>query len=134
VATVYTDGTESGDEAARARQRDLVRRGYNAISLAYRGDDVQAASASEDVHRYAGWVSELAGLLWRGARVVDVGCGAGIPATRELTRRGLQVVGVDFSAIQLKRARRVVPAAGLVQADMAALQFAPASLDAVVSF
>lgn len=134
MATVYTDGTESGDEAARARQRDLVRRGYNAISLAYRGDDVQAASASEDVHRYAGWVSELAGLLWRGARVVDLGCGAGIPATRELTRRGLQVVGVDFSAIQLKRARRVVPAAGLVQADMAALQFAPASLDAVVSF
>jgi SAM-dependent methyltransferase len=129
VVTVYTDGVESGGEAARARQRDPVRRGYDAISLAYRGDG-QAASASEDVHHYAGWVSELAGLLRRGARVVDLGCGAGIPATRELTRRGLQVVGVDFSAIQLKRAKRVAPAAGLVQADMAALQFAPASMDA----
>jgi SAM-dependent methyltransferase len=133
VVTVYTDGVESGDEAARARQRDPVRRGYDAISLAYRGDG-QAASASEDVHHYAGWVSELAGLLRRGARVADLGCGAGIPATRELTRRGLQVVGVDFSAVQLKRAKRVAPAAGLVQADMAALQFAPASMDAVVSF
>jgi hypothetical protein len=27
----------------RARERDLVRRGYDAISLAYRGDDGQAA-------------------------------------------------------------------------------------------
>ena len=68
------------------------------------------------------------------ARVLDLGCGAGIPATRKLCDRGLQVVGVDFSAVQLRRARRLVPAAALVQADMAALHFAPASLDAVVSF
>jgi cyclopropane fatty-acyl-phospholipid synthase-like methyltransferase len=88
----------------------------------------------EDPGRYAGWVTELAGLLRPGARVLDLGCGAGIAATRQLTRRGLQVIGVDFSAVQLRRARRLVPAAGLVQADMAALQFAAASLDAVVSF
>jgi SAM-dependent methyltransferase len=84
--------------------------------------------------RYAGWVTELAGLLRPGARVLDLGCGAGIAATRQLTRRGLQVIGVDLSAVQLRRARRLVPAAGLVQADMVALQFAAASLDAVVSF
>jgi cyclopropane fatty-acyl-phospholipid synthase-like methyltransferase len=88
----------------------------------------------EDPGRYAGWVAELAGLLRPGARVLDLGCGAGIAATRQLTRRGLQVIGVDFSAVQLRQARRLVPAAGLVQADMAALQFAAASLDAVVSF
>jgi cyclopropane fatty-acyl-phospholipid synthase-like methyltransferase len=88
----------------------------------------------EDPGRYAGWVTELAGLLRPGARVLDLGCGPGIAATRQLTRRGLQVIGVDLSAVQLRRARRLVPAAGLVQADMAALQFAAASLDAVVAF
>jgi cyclopropane fatty-acyl-phospholipid synthase-like methyltransferase len=88
----------------------------------------------EDPGRYAGWVAELAGLLRPGARVLDLGCGAGIAASRQLARRGLQVIGVDFSAVQLRRARRLVPAAGLVQADMAALQLAAASLDAVVSF
>jgi len=127
VVRVYTGEMEATDGAARARQRDLVRRGYDAISLAYRGDQ-------DDPGPYRGWVAELAGLLRPGARVADLGCGAGVPATRKLAERGLQVIGVDFSAVQLRRARRLVPAARLVQADMAALHFAAASLDAVVSF
>ena len=126
---------DSGDLAERARQRDLVRRGYDAISLAYRSDDGDAApSSAEDVSRYAGWVAELADLLQPGATVVDLGCGAGIPATRDLATRGLQVLGVDFSVVQLRRAQRLVPAARLVQADMAAFHLRPASADAVVSF
>jgi len=126
---------EPHDEAERARQRELVRRGYDAISLAYRGDDAEAApSSADDVRRYVGWVTELADLLPAHATVADLGCGAGIPATRELTGRGLRVVGVDFSAVQLARARRLVPAASLVRADMTALYLRPASLDAVVSF
>jgi len=126
---------ESDGVAARARQRGLVRRGYDAISVAYRSDDGAAdASSAEDVTRYTGWVRELAGLLPAGARVLDLGCGAGIPATRELTAHGLQVLGVDFSAVQLRRARRLVPAASLVQADMTELQLQPASVDAVISF
>ena len=121
------------DEAARARQRRLVRRGYDAVSGAYRDDDGRSAG-TEDTSRYAGWAAELAERLRPGARVLDLGCGAGIPATRELADRGLQVIGVDFSAAQLHRARRLVPEARLVQADMATVQFSAASLDAVVSF
>jgi len=123
------------DVAERARQRDLVRRGYDAISQAYRSDDgAAAASSAEDVSRYAGWTAELAGRLPSGARVVDLGCGAGIPATRELAHRGLHVLGVDFSAVQLRRAHQLVAAARFVQADMTAFALRPASVDAVVSF
>ena len=119
---VLDNGNVDDEQAKRAR-RELVRRGYDAVSEAYRGSD----GAAE-------WVAELSELLRPGARVLDLGCGAGIPATRELTDRGLQVIGVDFSASQLRRARRLVPAARLVQADMATVQFGPASLDAVASF
>jgi SAM-dependent methyltransferase len=118
-----------------AEQRDLVRRGYDAISVAYRSDDGQPAGAtSEDVSRYAGWVEELASLLPSSAVVVDLGCGAGLPATRELTNRGLRVLGVDFSAVQLSRARHLAPAASLVRTDMTALNLQMGSVDAVVSF
>jgi SAM-dependent methyltransferase len=123
------------DEAERARLRNLVRRGYDAISFAYRSDEGEADPASgADVSRYAGWVAELAGLLPSGARVLDLGCGIGLPTTRQLTQHGLQVLGVDFSGVQLGRARRLVPAARLVQADVSELQLRSCCLDAVVSF
>ena len=126
---------EADGAAERARQRELVRRGYDAISVTYRSDDGAAARSSrEDVSRYSGWVAELADLLPTGATVLDLGCGAGVPATQELACHGLRVVGVDFSAVQLARARRLVPAASLVQADMTVLHLRPSSLDAVVSF
>jgi SAM-dependent methyltransferase len=126
---------ESDRLAERARQRALVRRGYDAISLAYRSDDGDAAASSaEDVSRYVGWAAELAALLRPGARVVDLGCWAGIPATHELASHGLQVLGVDFSAVQLHRAQRLVPSARFVRADMAGLQLRPASTDAVAAF
>ena len=129
------DARPDDDGGSRARQRDLVRRGYDAISLAYRSDGGEPdGSTAEDTSRYAGWVADLARLLPPRARVVDLGCGAGIPATRELDDHGLQVIGVDFSAVQLRRARGLVPGASLVQADMTALHLAPASVDAVVSF
>jgi ubiquinone/menaquinone biosynthesis C-methylase UbiE len=126
---------ESAHRETAARQRELVRRGYDAISMAYRSDDgAPASSSAEDVSRYAGWVDELAALLPARARVLDLGCGAGIPATRELTAYGFQVLGVDFSAVQVHRARRLVPGASFVQADMTQLSLRSGSLDAVTSF
>ena len=123
------------DDSTRAGQRDLVRRGYDQISAAYRSDDgAPNSSSAEDTRRYAGWVAELAALLPAHGSVADLGCGAGIPATRELVNRGLRVAGVDISGVQVSRARRLVPGAGLVQADLATLQLRPGCLDAAVSF
>ena len=122
------------DEAAARAQRDLVRRGYDVISRAYRTDDgASHPSTGEDPGRYRHWAAELAGLLPARARVVDLGCGAGVPGTLALTERGLDVLGVDFSAVQLARAVRLVPAARFVQADMAEFQLRPASVDAVTA-
>jgi len=123
------------EAAARARQRALVRRGYDAISRAYRSDEGAAhPSTAEDPSRYHRWVADLALLLAARALVVDLGCGAGVPGTLALTGHGLAVLGVDFSEVQLARARRLVPAARFVRADMARFQLRPASVDAVTAF
>jgi SAM-dependent methyltransferase len=47
---------------------------------------------------------------------------------------GRRLTGVDISPVQVERARRNVPDATFIAADMTALDFAPASFDAVVAF
>ncbi len=117
------------DEDLRASQRDLVRRGYDAISRAYRDDE---GTANPD--HYERWVDNLAQLMQPHAKVLDLGCGAGVPATKLLTDRNLDVLGLDISAVQIERARKLVPGATFQQTDMVTWEHAPASFDAVVSF
>jgi len=118
-----------------ANRRDLVRRGYDAISRAYRDDDGRAsAGTDESTDQYARWVDDLAQLLASRARVLDLGCGAGVPATKLLAERGFDVLGVDISAVQVERARRLVSGASFEQADMATWEHEPGTFDAVVSF
>jgi Methyltransferase domain len=44
------------------------------------------------------------------------------------------VTGVDISGVQISRAQRLVPTGTFLRADIASLEFPPASFDAVVSF
>lgn len=80
----------------------------------------------------------LAGLLPAGARVLDLGCGTGMPTARRLVVAGIEVVGVDLSAGMLALARRNVPEAEFHQVDIADLRpGGPVDLgrfDAVVAF
>jgi 2-polyprenyl-3-methyl-5-hydroxy-6-metoxy-1,4-benzoquinol methylase len=65
------------------------------------------------------WVGRLIeGLPAGGDRVLDLGCGAGVPVAADLAALGHAVVGVDGSAQQVVRARRNVPKATFLEADM----------------
>ena len=87
----------------RRTQRELVRSGYDAISMAYRDERGRAnPSGSEDTTAYENWLDELAELLPDGASVLDLGCGAGVPASRILVDRGFNVTGLDISAVQIR--------------------------------
>lgn len=64
----------------------------------------------------------LARSLPAGSRVLDVGCGTGIPTSRRLAQAGFEVVGIDLSGVMVGLARRHVPAAVFHQADIADLR------------
>jgi demethylmenaquinone methyltransferase / 2-methoxy-6-polyprenyl-1,4-benzoquinol methylase len=66
-----------------------------------------------------------------GERVLDAACGTGDFALADLEAGAGEVVGVDFSARMLERARRKSAAVEWVQGDLLALPFAAASFDAV---
>ncbi|MFD6156341.1 class I SAM-dependent methyltransferase [Nocardia sp. NPDC060256] len=107
--------------------KELVRRGYDVLSSRY--DEAYGAET-----KYAAWLTELCDRVPVGGVVLDLGCGSGIPVARTLTRAGRRVVGVDISAGQIDRARRLVPEAEFIQSDAAAVTFPAGSFDAVVCF
>jgi SAM-dependent methyltransferase len=114
------------------RQRDpkqVVRDGYDRLSVAY-----QAGKTPADIANYAWWLGELRAVLPAGARVLDIGCGCGVPADGMMEEMGLRVTGADISPAQVARARQLVPEAEFLCGDACSLQFAPASFDAIVSF
>lgn len=108
--------------------KTIVREGYDRASHAYRGDEFTSQGSG-----YAYWLSRLTRTLAAGSRVLDLGCGCGVPASRELARCH-RVTGVDISPVQIARARRLVPGARFLCADMAEVQFEPESFDAAIAF
>ena len=104
----------------------IVRRGYDALSTRYRADDAGAG-------QYEPWIAELLATLPSESRVLDLGCGCGVPVSRDLSARGHLVTGVDVSDVQIHRARGLVPAATFIRADATRLRLPPQSYDAVVA-
>jgi ubiquinone/menaquinone biosynthesis C-methylase UbiE len=77
------------------------------------------------------WVRRLLERLPDGASILDLGCGSGVPATRELARH--HVVGADVSRRQIELARANVPGARFLHADVLELKFPSGSFRAVVA-
>ena len=106
--------------------RDVVRHGYDVVSELYRADDAPAG-------QYGPWIDQLERRLPAGGRVLDVGCGCGVPVARAVAAAGHQVTGIDLSDVQIGRARRLVPTGTFVRGDITELDWPPASFDAVVA-
>jgi ubiquinone/menaquinone biosynthesis C-methylase UbiE len=103
--------------------KSIVRHGYDLVSRAYRADDA-------DDGMYAGWLDTVEKRVAPGSSVLDLGCGCGVPVARRLARR-YAVTGIDFSPVQIARARDLVPGATFVCADMTTLQFPDESFSAI---
>jgi SAM-dependent methyltransferase len=109
------------------RRMQIVGEGYDAIAdrfLEWRGRIV-----GDPRQRY---LEELTRRLTCGARVLELGCGAGVPDTRLLAER-FSVTGVDISREQIARARINVPRVDFVEADFTTLVLPPGSFEAVAA-
>jgi SAM-dependent methyltransferase len=116
---------ETGRAVAR-NPKEIVARGYDAIALRYAEWAGQVESPALE------WLRDLDARLPNGSDVLELGCGRGVPGTRELARRH-RVTGVDISAVQIELARHHVPEASFLHADAAELDVAAGSVDAVVA-
>jgi ubiquinone/menaquinone biosynthesis C-methylase UbiE len=76
----------------------------------------------------------LIGQLGSGARVLDAGCGTGVPTSRQLQDAGLRVTGIDISEVMLTLARKNLPGADLRKLDLTEISPELGSFDAAVAF
>jgi SAM-dependent methyltransferase len=106
--------------------KQTVKAGYNQIADQYLAGRTRD---SEDVRLLEELVTRLPSV----AKVLDAGCGAGIPISQMLSEK-FEVTGVDFSEAQIKLARKNVPNAAFLCEDMTKLDFAENTFDGIVSY
>lgn len=106
----------------------VVERGYDSISDSF----LEWRDRIVDDPRRA-WAEAFTSRLNDGARILELGCGAGVPDTKLLAER-FRVTGVDISGEQIARARMNVATADFIQADFTALELEPGQFDAVAAF
>ena len=102
----------------------IVAAGYDAVAERYRD------WAEADAWPRLEWLALLEAEVSDGAKVLELGCGAGVPVTRRLAKR-YRVTGVDISLRQIELARENVPGATFVHGD--ALELELPAFDAVVA-
>lgn len=79
-------------------------------------------------------VIALAELVPSGARVLDIGCGTGIPITYALLTAGCNVFGIDSSAQMLARFRVNFPATPVIRGLVQSCCFVANVFDAAVAW
>jgi ubiquinone/menaquinone biosynthesis C-methylase UbiE len=106
--------------------KETVKAGYNQIADRYLAE---RTTDSEDVRLLGDFIE----LLAPHAKVLDAGCGAGIPIGGMLAEH-FDVTGVDFSEAQIELAQKNVPNAKFICEDMTKLNLPEASFDGICSY
>ena len=104
--------------------RKLVRTAYNRCARDYAGQRCTMPGAELNL------ITEH---LAPGSKVLDIGCGAGIPVARHLAGM-FSLTGIDISSNMIALAKKNVPTAKFVIADVMETKFPASSFDAIVSF
>jgi ubiquinone/menaquinone biosynthesis C-methylase UbiE len=106
----------------------LVRDGYDATAAKY-----AAYATASPSHPRRVWLEDLLGHLRPASKILDLGCGPGVPTGASIVDAGHDLVGVDISSGQIELANQRVPSARFITANMMDVHFEPAEFDAIVA-
>lgn len=79
-------------------------------------------------------LEELGELVDKGEKVLDVGCGSGMPAGKYFVGHGCELTGFDLSEKMIELARKNVPAGDFFKADILTIDLPLETYDMVISF
>ena len=108
------------------KKEKIVEKGYDKIAEKY-----QAIRLAFD-HKKE--LDKFVSLLPKNARILDVGCGTGVPVAQFLFKAGFDITGIDFSEKMIRLARKNVSEATFLKKDMTKLDFETDSFDGLTAF
>lgn len=108
--------------------KKIVEAGYDAMAEHYL---TWSAQISDDPRLH--YLADFDSRLDDNAKVLELGCGAGVPVTKKLAERH-DVLGIDLSRQQLELAKANVPTARFEKADMTELDFPDGTFDGIAAF
>lgn len=89
----------------------MVKSGYNQYAKNY--------ADNRDLFKNQKYLENLANKLSTGAKILDIGCGSGVPIDEFLLEKGFKVTGIDISEEMVKLARENLPGNEYLVKDMA---------------
>ncbi|MCJ1354669.1 MAG: hypothetical protein MMC33_004658 [Icmadophila ericetorum] len=110
-------------------QKASIRAGYDQVATKYRN-----WVAPRNVPARTAYVDKLLSVLSPGAKILELGCGPGVPCTQLFVEKAFSVTGVDVSASQIELAKEVAATATFIHADMMTLSFPEGTFDAITAF
>jgi len=104
---------------------EVVKSGYDRLAKLY----------TKERERFDNWkeVKAFSSQLPENAKVLDAGCGTGVPIAQYLVQSGFKVVGIDISKAMISTAQENVPGASFQQMNMTSVDFPPESFDGLIS-
>ena len=114
-----------GKDLGAKEKEEIVKKGYDRLAEEY-----QTIRSRFDNRKLLG---EFKSLLPKNAKVLDAGCGTGVPVVQFLVECGFDVTGIDFSKNMLKLAGKNVPKARFALKDMTRLDFDPDLFDGLTA-
>lgn len=112
------------------RRKAIVRDAYDAVAVAWGEKRRETPMPTWECT----WTNRFLAALPTGGRVLDLGCGVGVPILRNLAALGHQAVGVDFSWSSLRQARSFCRGVPLIRADLAEVEFVSGSFNGAIAF
>lgn len=80
------------------------------------------------------FLDRLVNMIPKNAKVLDFGCGIGIPFDRYLFEKGFEVTGIDIASNHIAKARKNVPEATFIEGDFSRQDFGSERFSAIVAF
>lgn len=80
------------------------------------------------------FLDRLAGFVPEGAKILDLGCGIGIPFDKYLVDKGLKVTGIDVVHKHIEQAKKNIPNATFIEGDFSKMDFGGEHFYAIIAF